>query len=75
MKTIRWTRKKPSVTRRFGYHTQALVAGMCLTGRFTLSARNVVALRESAVVMRDGNYVMRVDTDDFVQVALAEAKP
>jgi RND family efflux transporter MFP subunit len=44
-----------------------LAAGMYLTGRFALTTRDVVAVPESAVVMRDGNhYLMRVDTDNRV---------
>lgn len=39
-----------------------LAAGMYLTGRFTLAAREALTLPESAIVLRDGNhYLLRVD--------------
>jgi len=45
-----------------------LAAGMYVTGRFTLAERDVVAIPESAVVMRDGNhYLMQVDAKNRVR--------
>lgn len=45
-----------------------LVAGMYLTGRFTLPEREALVVPESAIALRDGNhYLMRVDEQSHVQ--------
>jgi RND family efflux transporter MFP subunit len=45
-----------------------LVAGMYATGLFTLGERAALAVPESAVVVRDGNYyLMAVDAQDHVR--------
>lgn len=44
-----------------------LTAGMYVTGRFTLVARDALTIPESAVVLRDGNrYLMKVDEQQRV---------
>jgi HlyD family secretion protein len=45
-----------------------LAAGLYLTGRFALAAREALAIPETAIVLRDGNrYLMKVDADNRVQ--------
>jgi RND family efflux transporter MFP subunit len=44
-----------------------LLAGMYVSGRFTLASRSALVLPESAIVIRDGNYyLMKVDAQNRV---------